>query len=550
MRKTFIFFAIIIILAAGVFFAFKWKNNVYSKDVVKLEIFGPAEATIGEEVEYVVKYKNNSDFRLEAPELNFVPPENSLKDDGFFAEETLKADKLGEAIYPGEEKSFSFKMRLLGKEGEVKTVKAFLSYRPKNLKAKYESSTTFTTIIKAIPITFEFDFPLKIESGKEFNFRINYFSNVNYPLTDLRIQLDYPSDFEFINSNPKSIEKNEWDIPVLNKSEGGRIEITGKILGKVGEAKIFRGQLGIWKEEKFILLKEAESGVEIIKPSLYLRQEINGNPEYVASPGGWLHYEIYFKNIGDEPLSNLFMVNKLEGEAFDLQTIKSELGNFQAGNDSIIFDWRRVDDLAYLIPRAEGKIDFWVKLKDEMGNIREPILKNKVFISQIQQEFATKVSSKLEVLQKGYFQEDIFGNSGSIPPRVGETTTYTIVWLANNYYSDVKNIKAKAVLPENVQLTGKIFPEESVSKFSFDPQSREIIWSVGDLEKGKNTSIAFQIALTPNESQRGQKPEIIGELSATGEDTWTNANLKSSSPAIDTTLPDDQTVNEEMGKVQ
>ena len=161
----------------------------------------------------------------------------------------------------------------------------------------------------------------------------------------------------------------------------------------------------------------------------------------------------------------------------------------------------------------------------------------------------------MEVVQKGYFEDEVFGNSGPIPPQVGEATTYTIIWHAKNFYSDVKNAKVKAVLPSVVQLTGKIFPEEKSEKFAFDLKSREIVWEIGDLEMGQGVltpapNIAFQISLTPNIAQKGQTPEIIGEAKIIGEDSWTEERLETTSSAINTTLPDDETITEAMGIIQ
>jgi hypothetical protein len=548
-------FLILIALLAGFFFYFNWKKNTYSKEILKLEILGPSEVRVGQEVEYIVKYKNNGDFRLEEPELIFEPPENSIKDEKVAKREILREDKLGFAIYPGEENSFSFKLKIFGKEGESKVAKATLSFRPKNLKARYSTNTSFSTQIKSVPITFEFDLPSKIETGKNFTFRLDYFSNVESILTDLRVQLEYPQDFEFFSSNPKSIEKNEWRIPILNKSEGGRIEISGRISGEVGKAEVFKARLGIVNENQFIVLKETEKGVELIKPSIFLRQEINGNPQYVAFPGDWLHYTIYFKNIGDEEMKNLFLISKLEGEAFDFQTIKSDLGECKPGDDSVVFDWRRISKLQYLPPTDEGKVDFWIKLKDDLGNVKNPILTNKIFIAQVKEEFVTKISSKIEVAQKGFYHDEVFGNSGPIPPQVGQVTTYTILWQVKNYYSNVKDVKVRAKLPEYVSLTGKIFPEEMASKFSFDPNSREIVWSLGNLERGKGIfnpplSIAFQVAFLPTESQRGQTPEIVGEIKISGEDTWTEKVLEATSTSLTTSLSDDSQIKPEMGIVQ
>lgn len=554
MRKR-ITFLIILAVLVGVAGFWNWQKSIFSKEVLKLEIIGPGEANLLQEVEYVVKYKNNGEFRLENPELVFIPPENSLKEDKIFSRQILGKDQLGEAIYPGEEKNLSFKIRLLGNEGETKITKVFLSYQPKNLKARYESSTSFTTLIKSAPLTLEFDMPSKVETSKDFVFRINYFSNVDYILADLRCQIEYPAGFEFISSTPKSLEKTDWVIPLLNKSQGGRIEVTGLVSGEIGEAKIFKAKLGIIKDGQFILLKETTRGVETVHLSLYLRQEINENPQYVAFPGDWLHYKVYFKNIGDEDLNNLFMMSQLEGEAFDFETIKSDQGVTQTGDNSVVFDWRKIPKLQYLAPMEEGNVDFWIKLKDDLGNVKNPLLRNKVFIGQTKEEFVTKISSKLEVVQKGYFEDEIFGNSGLLPPTVGEATTYTIMWQAKNYYSDVRNAKVKAVLPQNAELTGRIFPEEVTSKFSFDSESREIVWIVGDLSRGtgiatSGPAIAFQISFVPQQSQRGQMPEIIGQAQIIGEDSWTESEIQATAPAVTTALPDDPNITEEMRIVQ
>ena len=71
MKKIFNFLIIITILAGIAGFAWNWQKNVYSKELLRLEIFGPSEITIGEEVEYVVRYKNKGDFRLDNPEFVF-----------------------------------------------------------------------------------------------------------------------------------------------------------------------------------------------------------------------------------------------------------------------------------------------------------------------------------------------------------------------------------------------------------------------------------------------------------------------------------------------
>jgi hypothetical protein len=427
--KTFLIFIIIILaLGAGLvgFWYTQTEKNTYSRETLKLEILGSDRAEAGKEIVYTVKYKNNGNIRLEEPVLIFEYPEYSFVEDN----KPLRQEIELKDIYPGEERTLDFKARLFGKEDDSKNAKVWLNYSPKNLKVRYESETSFTTIIEKTPIVFELDLLTKIESAKELRFRINYFSNINFPLSDIRCVIEYPSDFEFISAEPEAMEQTEWEIGLLNKADGGRIEILGKLLGEIGEQKTFKAKLGMWQDGEFVLLKEAIKGVEIIEPSLYISQIINGSPEYIANPGDMLHYEIFFKNIGEQPLTDMFLISKLNSKMFDFETLKSPRGSFETGDNSIVWDWRRVSKLHFLDAQEEEKVEFWIELKDDLDftgpGDKNSVLRNKIYLSQARQEFLTKVNSKLVIEQKAYFEDEVFGNSGPIPPKAEETTTYTV----------------------------------------------------------------------------------------------------------------------------
>ena len=524
-KKNPIIFLIIALAAVSLYY---WQSNSYSRESLKLEIIGPEKVDIAESFEYLVKYKNNGKIRLENPKIIFEYPDYSIVENGLLRQEMSLDD-----IYPGEEKTYTFEARLLGKEGEARTARVSLSYEPKNLNARFESKTTLTTVIESVPLTFRFDLPSEIEAGKDLTFNLNYFSNIDYPLSNLRIKVDYPTGFEFVKSNPQSLESVEWDIPPLNKTEGGRIEITGMAKASVGEESIFKAELGSWQDGEFVLLKEIFKGVKVVKPALNIEQTINGSSNYIASPGDLLHYEISFQNIGESPLTDLSLLISLIGNDFDLSTIRAIQADYNSGDNSLVWDWKKIGELQFLDIQETGKVEFWVNLKDDWSiasSTGQEAIKTRVYINQAQEEFETKVNSKLEVVQKGYFDDEIFGNSGPVPPKVSETTTYTITWQVKNFYNDVDNVKVKAKLADNVRLTGSIFPEEETSKFTFDSNSRELIWDVGEIKVGKGVlndapNVSFQVAITPTSSQRGQVPEIISEVEVMGEDKWTKENI-------------------------
>ena len=100
----------------------------------------------------------------------------------------------------------------------------------------------------------------------------------------------------------------------------------------------------------------------------------------------------------------------------------------------------------------------------------------------------------------------------------------------------------RSVLPAEVSLTGKIFPE--AAPLTLDSVSREIVWRVGDVGSGSGAfesapSVAFQVALTPSISQRGGVAQIMGEAQVQGDDVFTEQALSAKDAGLDTNLPDD-----------
>ena len=551
MPKNFLVISItILLLITGLVGLWYFQRNNYSKEILKVEILGPEAVQAGEEIEYLVRYKNNGDVVLENPELTFEYPEHSILENDI----ALRITEKVEDIYPGQEKSFKFKGRLIGKENEIVTANAWLNYQPKNLKARYESKTSFSTQIKFVPLTFEFDLASKIEAGQKLNFSLNYFSNFDCELSELKIRLIYPDNFLFKSSIPQSIDKTEWQVPLLSLASGGRIRILGDIDGETGDQKVFRAELGIYIDGEFVILKETAQSIQIIEPAIYISQIVNNSPNYIANPGDLLHYEIFFKNIGRKSFTKKFLLVKLESEAFDIETLRSDKGETGPGDNSIIFDWKNIPKLSFLDAGEEGKVEFWIKIKDEtfISGTINPVLRNEVLISEAEKEFEIKVNSKLDILQKAYFQEEFFGNSGPLPPKVGESTTYTILWQVKNYSNEANNVKVKAVLPSNVNPTGNFFPEDS--KFTFDSVSREVIWNIGDVNTYQGTgeiplTLAFQVRLTPSTDQIGKTAILVKKAQVVGQDKFTQDILTSDVSGIDTSLPEDESVNYEQGLV-
>ncbi len=558
MNKKFVIFILIvgvILLLLGTWF---WWSNTYSREVLKLEILGPSEVEAGSEVNYIVRYKNNGNTRLENPRLVFEFPENTiiseewkkLENDNVILRGGGKIEISLENIQPGEERTQEFKGIVFGKEDSTIVAKAWIYYNPRNLNVEYHSETTNTIRITSVPFTFEIHLPNRTEPGTEFSFDINYFSRIDYPISNLRVKIYYPSEFEFSSSKPRpSFDNSEWEIGVLNRGQGGRIEVSGVLQGEPSSAKIFKASLGFWKDGQFVLLKESTRGIEVATPLLLITHKVNERTQYSATAGEYLHYELFFKNTGEDVLENLFLTARLNQDMVDFKSVQPGTGTFQENSGIIIWDSRSVSQLRFLPAMEEGKVDFWIKLKDNI-NITNPAVQIEVSLGNVRERITTKILSRVVLAQRGYFNQGPFNNYGPQPPTVGSSTSYTIHWSVTNHNNDLGDAKIRAVLPQGVRLTGEVLPDEA--KIFFDPVSREVVWDIGYLPaQGDNfRETHFQIVFDPQSNQRESVAQIMSEAIFSARDSWTNSTLRAEFRAIDTTLPDDPSVTEAMGIIQ
>ena len=109
----------------------------------------------------------------------------------------------------------------------------------------------------------------------------------------------------------RQLDEKQWDISNLNQFESGKIELTG--IKKSDSDSAFKVRLGVWNNDEFVLLKETTSWLKVVSPGLYVAQKINNVYDYTAKGGDSLHYEISFRNIGEDPLKDLILISKLDG---------------------------------------------------------------------------------------------------------------------------------------------------------------------------------------------------------------------------------------------
>lgn len=71
----------------------------------------------------------------------------------------------------------------------------------------------------------------------------------------------------------------------------------------------------------------------------------------------------------------------------------------------------------------------------------------------------------------------------------------------------------------------------------YNPDTRTVTWTIGDLTSGGTASAKFQIGFTPSTSQRNSSPILVNEQSFTGYDRFTQEQVKAQAAALTSELP-------------
>lgn len=542
----------------------------FSKKDVKLKISGPAEAVSGEEIEFNVESQNNSKMALEDAALAFQCPEYNETIEGV---SFIKEEPIG-GIGIGGTKINKFKCRIIGEENQTKKVQVRLGYKPKKLSSRFENSVEAGITVSSFPLLVEIESPPQVLSGAKTDFLITYKNTGENLFSNLRIKLNYPSDFSFSSSEPPASEFSDtWDKRELKIGEQGEVKISGILKGSENEIKRFEVSWGTVENNNFIKYESKKLAIRISSAPLILSQTLNRSLNYIANANDLLEYEISYKNNTDIGLKELILKARLEGRMYDFTTLKADKATFDQANRVITWSAASNPDFLLLNPGQEGKVNFSVRLKDRfpIENADDKNFSVKLTLDletptvpfgfaeeklSAKSLLETKINTRLVINAKGYYHDTTSGiaNQGPIPPKVGETTFYTLHWELLNISNNAKNVQVKATLPQGVDWTGRTSISHKEQGFTYNSRTKQIIWDIGDLPATTGVALpvyraVFQVSITPSLNQVGGFPQLIGETMVTGADEFTGVSLTGTDSVISTGLPDDPSVGSEGGRV-
>lgn len=579
--KTIIVIVLLVVLIAAA--AVIWGRTSFSKGNISVEIKIEGDIASGEEVNLIVKYKNKNRVSLNDVYLFINYPSGTFSSEG--DEINQEEKKLGMILAKseGEEK---FKIRLIGEKGDIKNVNAKLNYKPQNINSRFENSSSLRIEINSVVIAIDIEGSEKTISGQEVNYVIEYENKTDKDISDLRLELEYPKDFQFISATPEpmlmpeDLEKktnNVWEINQLKPDQKKTINLKGVLRGEEGENKVLKATVGMMRNDVFLKYSQYEYITRISPPPLLIDLEIRDidKNECNLNTDQRLNYKITFKNNTDIALSELVLRAYFEGNVFDFKNIElGGAGFFDSGNNTITWSGAEVPVLNLLEPNQSGEVNFSISIKKSLPifsssdkNFQAQVLaeietltipaKFSVSELKVSKELTCKLNSQLDLDTKVYYYEPNSGiiNTGPIPPKVGELTHYTVHWQIANISNALENVRIYAILPQGIEWSNYFINNVSDSDVSYNERTKEITWKIDKVPAGVGVispmyELIFQIGLRPSINQVDDTPTLINESSIEGKDAFTGVILKDFTPEINTSLPDDIKIDYNKRKVR
>jgi len=536
--------------------------NRISTANVDISAVGPASIESGGELSLQITITNNNATDLELADLIIEYPKGTFSAENKNKEINIVRETL-DTIPAGRSVRREVKAVLYGEENSNKEIIISLEYRIAGSNAIFFKDRKYEIKISSSPINLIVSPIEEVISGQEVEFVVSVVSNAENPIKDLLLSAEYPFGFQFISAIPNpTYGDNVWEIKDTT-AEKTTIRIKGKIEGQDEEERVFRFESGTKSEndEKEIgaLFASLTKSVIITKPFLGIDLAINGDssPEYISSIGKSLRVDVIWSNNSQSQIVNGEIVVKLVGDVLDKNSVSVDKGFYRSSDNTIVWNSSTNGELSEIALGDNGRFSFSFEPKDisssaslvnpkvsininAKGTRVSEIGSQEVIESSVSR--LVKFNSDLMVSSRSTYYSGPFQNTGSIPPKADEETTYTITWTATNSSNDISNAKVSASLPSYIRWMGVVSP--TTENISYSPVGGEIVWNVGDVKAGTGLvspakEISFQVALLPSISQVGTSPDLTNDVNITGTDRFTNRVLNYSARGVSTRLSTD-----------
>lgn len=525
-------------------------GNGISGENISLTLAGPAAIGGGEALSFQVTVSNQNPVPIEAATLiiDYPAGARSVNETGReIFEERIPIN----SVESGEVQNVPVRVAIFGEEGEEKEVSATIEYRVEGSNGTfYKDSSPLKFRITSSPLVLRIENTEKVAAGQTVEMKLVAQSNASNPLNNLLVQAEYPNGFQYEESFPPPVfGDNVWLIDELAPEESSEITVRGVVRGLTEETfriKFNAGPADSNNQYRTIAtLAEAWADFTIERPFIDVGIAINqqtGN-EFTIPAGTNSMVEIDITNTLDETVYDLVVEVVPGGNALREDSIVSDTGFYDSNNGTVRWEVANNPNFAQVFPGSSRTLEFDIYPREDLSTASFDLVVN-VYARRIAEtnaqeqligsnEAVAKFSSKAFVGGQVGYSNGTFVDSGPVPPKVGDTTSYTVTLVAEAGVNDLSDTIITTSLPlyvtwlDNYQGTGEVI---------YNTVNKQLEWRPGSIDARQRKELSFQVSLKPSISQVNSVPTLVNTQQLRASDRFTGDTLRATSPALTTAL--------------
>lgn len=545
-------------------------SNLISANNIAIEVSGPVSIPGGAPVSFDIRVTNKNNVDLQSVDLAVDFPAGATDPKNPTQELKTFRELMGD-IPAGGSAVKTVDAIIFGEENLQKQIEAGVTYKVKGSTTLFTKKTSYEILINSSPILLTASSFKEITSGQEFDMKVILKSNSADVLKNVLLKANYPFGFTFLSSSIKPLGDNTtWKIGDIPPGAEKVLTIRGVLRGEDSETRYFRFSAGAQSltDPKAIGTQymSTDQALTIEKPFISLGIDINNDSspnDYIGQFGRHERVTISWFNNLPTSVSNVSITAKLSGSAYDKSSVQPDQGYFDSANNRIIWDQKTTPELASIGAGQTGTVSFNIVPVDKSTAsnlvvnptvvVTAGVSGDRTQESNVPQSLAsavtrtTRVSSNITLTGRIVRTTGPFINSGQVPPKVEQPTTYTVVWTIDNTTSAVGNARVTASLPPYVKWLNAVSP--SSEKVSYDEDSGVVSWDIGNIDAysasaSRRREVNFQISFQPSINQADQSPNLVNQATLTATDNFTGEQLQSQQEYLTTRFSTDPAYRE------
>lgn len=525
-------------------------NNQISNENINIAISGPITVGGGEVLPLEIKVENKNTVSIEGVVLIVnLPP-------GTKSNEETPRDMLEErvsigSVGAGEVITVPLSAAVFGEENQERQVKSTIEYRLVGSNGTfYKESEPFNFKINSSPVVIRVNTLKKVSAGQEIEVELAIQSNASTPLKDILVQADYPNNFDFSRAEPNPMyRESAWLINEIKPEETKTIKIRGVIVGQQAEEFQIKFSAGTPKPENQFeigsILTVANADFVIEQPFINVGLSVNGTESEIVTTktGSQTNVTIHVRNTLTDTLYDMAVEVKVAGNVLVRDRVNVQNGYYDSVKDVIRFDPSGDSDLSEISPGDTKSFTFSLDPGDQTStpsfNLTANAFARRVSESQATEQLVGTAKTEVKFTSVVRINRELgrgtgsFVETGPFPPVADLATTYTVTLIAGTGGNDVTGATVATALPQYVSWQNQSSGDGTIS---FNPVSKEIIWSIGDIDAGKDKQMKFQVSLLPSQTQIGSVPAILAASRFRATDRFTGDVVRADSAPLSTEL--------------